>query len=150
MTRYRAAITVPLLIALAVLALAFSPAESHTEPIILPTPSATPTYPACTVEDGSGQALCTWDAHTMGNGQGTSVVSGDCAPAIMGKDASAECVLTHKQPSATETYQGAVTEWPSGPDLVAECMDEDKGMTIQEKKENGFSLIECFKAQRIE
>lgn len=147
----RKAATSALLILSAIIAYAFlATPESNGTAVFTPSPMATPTYPACIAEDGAGMALCTWDAHTMGNGQGTSVISGDCAPAIMGEAASAECVITHKQPSMTETYQGAITEWPSGPDLVAECIDENNGMNESEKAENGFSLIECFKAQRIE
>ena len=112
-----------------------------------PAPSSTTAYPACIAEDGAGQALCYWDAHTMGNGQGTSVVSGDCAPSLMGPITSAVCVKLHAMPSSTATYQGAITEWPAGPDLVAECMDENQGMTQKEREENGFSLLSCFNAQ---
>lgn len=148
---FRKAITTVSLIIAAIVALAWlTPAESNAPAVFIPAPSATPTYPACLTEDGAGQALCYWDAQSQGNGQGTSVLSGDCAPDIMGEAASAECVMTHAQPSVTETYQGAVTEWPNGADLVAECIDENRGMTNAEKAENGFSLIECFKAQRME
>ena len=28
--------------------------------------------PSCIEEDGSGQAVCLWDARTRGNGEGTS------------------------------------------------------------------------------
>lgn len=54
---------------------------------VLPTrasapPDVTPQLAACATEDGAGMALCWWDAHTRGNGRGTSVVSGDCAEDI--------------------------------------------------------------------
>lgn len=42
--------------------------------------------PECSVEDGNGVALCTWDG----------VISGDCAPDYVGGfDISKECVVKH-------------------------------------------------------
>lgn len=114
-----------------ILAYTHSPAESAPTAIILPT--ATPTYPACITEDGAGQALCWWDAQRQGNGEGTSVLSGDCAPSVMG-EASHVCVNLHARDSITITNEdGSMNTIPNGADLVAECTDEfDKGMERQE------------------
>ena len=57
-----------------------TPTPQATDPIPTPTPQATPQatptwhdgLPACTDEDGSGQASCYWDAQTRGNHQGHS------------------------------------------------------------------------------
>lgn len=42
---------------------------AHAATVVLPHGA-----PACQSEDGSGQRVCVWDAHTMGNGIGHSVV----------------------------------------------------------------------------
>lgn len=55
--------------------------------------------PACVTEDGAGMALCYWDADSRGNHLGTSVVSGDCAPDVMG-GRSALCVRLYNVPDA--------------------------------------------------
>lgn len=155
----RKAITTASLLIAAILALAWlTPSQSHTEPVFTPAPSATPSLPSCLTEDGAGMALCTWDAQTQGNGQGASVISGDCAPAVMDGDteaqrdaASVACRKLHVQPSTETTYaDGTVATWPNGADLVAECADENRGMTNEEKAENGFTLIGCFMAQMAE
>jgi hypothetical protein len=136
MIRKAATLILALVISLTV-ALYLSPSQTSTAPaILLPTPTAT--LPVCVTEDGAGMALCTWDAQTQGNGQGTSVVSGDCAPSVMG-EASALCVNLHSRASVTVPNEdGSSNTIPNGADLVGECTDEfDKGMERQE----------CIKAQ---
>lgn len=144
----RKAITSASLLIAALLALAWlSPVATPVTRVQTPAPVA-PSLPACITEDGAGMALCTWDAASQGNGKGRSVISGDCAPDIMGEAASAACVALHKAPSHTVTdVNGFESSWPTGADLVAECMDEDRAMTNEEKAENGFTILECFKAQ---
>lgn len=148
----RKALTTLSMLVLATLALiTFRPSESHVEPVFTPTPSASPTLPACAAEDGAGQALCYWDGATMGNGKGRAIISGDCAPEYVGGEtASAECVATHTMPSTKRTNaDGSVVTIPNGADLVAECNDINNQI-IQgiAKTEEGWSLIECYKAQR--
>lgn len=91
----------------------------------------TPTLPACVTEDGAGQALCTWDAQRQGNGQGTSVVSGDCAY----DDAMLRgiCASLHMRDSEIITYSdGSMNTIPNGVDLVGECQAEFKGDELRE------------------
>ena len=99
---------------------------------VQPAPSATPSYPPCVTEDGAGQALCWWDAQTQGNGMGTSVVSGDCAPSVVGEDTVNMCVVLHGMDSYTYEYQGATVTVPNGADLIGECLIDKADMTIQE------------------
>lgn len=120
------------LLVLGVVALASTP-ESNATAIALPTPTVTSTLPACVTEDGAGQALCWWDAAKQGNGQGTSVVSGDCAPSIMGQDTSALCVNLYSRQSETITNaDGGSNTIPNGADLVGECTMEFDGIELQE------------------
>lgn len=106
------------------------PAQMDVQPSTISTPTATPALPVCVVEDGSGQALCMWDADTMGNGEGMSVVSGDCALDITGnEDTQAVCVNVH--------HNGV-----KGSDGVQECNDERHS----QNGKNGWSLIECYRA----
>lgn len=149
----------PILLALVVLSLFTPTAQSNAEPIALPTPSATTpvvdtaphggySLPPCITEDGAGQALCMWDAQTMGNGMGTSVISGDCAPDYVGgEDVSALCVRLYAVPSSEHEYQGATITVPNGAELAQECAQEWNMMDDETAKAEGFTLEECFKAQ---
>lgn len=92
--------------------------------------------PMCTHEDGSGQALCMWDASEQGNGMGTDVIAGDCSIGTVGSvDASNACL----------------TLWSmdNGPVLVDECLsiewEASNDKTYRESLINdGWSLYECF------
>ena len=150
--RIAALLTVPAILALLALAV-FLPADSPATGPVLAAPSATtPSYPPCVTEDGAGQALCMWDAHTMGNGEGSSVLSGDCAPAYVGGyDVSAVCVALYAQPSSEHEYQGATITVPNGADLVGECLSIETSGRLNadvrnELNSEGWSLLECFKA----
>ncbi len=44
--------------------------------------------PECVTEAGEGQALCVWEAGNQGNGEGRTIISGDCAPSYVGDDAT--------------------------------------------------------------
>lgn len=127
----------------------FTPSQSHTEPVFTPTPTVSPTLPACVEEDGSGQALCYWDAQVQGNGLGTSVVSGDCAPDVVGGDkVSALCVKAYARKSHTITNDdGSMNTIPNGADLVRECGEYNSEMTYSEKLENGWTMENCIEAQ---
>ena len=145
----RRMIALPVLIVLAILAYAWlAPAQNDAKAVTVPTPTvSTPSLPPCLTEDGAGQALCYWDAATQGNGRGTSVVSGDCAPSVVGSEASPLCVRVHAMPSDERTNaDGSTDTIPNGADLVGECIEIDKEMTAQEKIEDGFSLYHCFNA----
>lgn len=123
-------VALPLLLMVVVLAV-FLPSERHADTVVLPTPSATPTLPACVTEDGAGQALCWWDAQAQGNGMGTSVVSGDCAPSVMG-EASDACVNLHARESREEVHaDGSINSIPNGADLIGECAEEWDGIELQ-------------------
>lgn len=43
--------------------------------IFSPPADAHAAVPACIYEDGSGQAICVWDAKHMGNGNGKSFIA---------------------------------------------------------------------------
>ena len=107
------------------------PAESHAEPTTPASPTVT--LPMCPSNDetGAGMALCMWDAGSMGNGEGTSMVSGDCA--LVGNALMELCIELH------DTQDGA--------DSVMECNDIqneiDNGIA---KREPGWDLENCFKA----
>lgn len=106
-----------------ILAYTHAPAESHATVVLLPTPSATPTYPACVTEDGAGQAVCWWDAQRQGNGLGESVLSGDCA--YEDERTRTLCINLHAQDSEIITNEdGSMNTIPNGVDLVGECQDE--------------------------
>jgi hypothetical protein len=93
----------------------------------------TPTLPSCPDEEGAGMALCWWDAQAQGNGKGTSVVSGDCAPSIMGDEASKACVILHSRESKIITNEsGSTSTIPNGADLVGECIQEQSEIAIAE------------------
>lgn len=145
----RRMITLPILITLAILAYAWlAPSESTPERITFPTPTAsTPSYPACTEEDGAGQALCYWDADTQGNGQGTDAVSGDCAD-VQGTAYLNSCLALHAKPShEVPNEDGSMRTVPNGVDLVGECNEINREMNQQDRIESGFNLGECYKAQ---
>ena len=117
------------------IALALSIPTSTTERFTnAPTQHApTVTLPMCDTEDGAGMALCWWDAQRQGNGQGTSVVSGDCAPSIMDEVTSQWCVLLHERPSLVmHNEDGSSNTIPNGADLIAECAQEFDGIELQE------------------
>ncbi len=92
--------------------------------------------PACTYEDGSGQALCMWDASEQGNGVGTDVIAGDCSIGTVGD---------------ARTSNACLTVWGSdnGPVLVDECLtieweaSNDKAYRESLVKD-GWNLYECF------
>lgn len=112
-------------------AIAMAPSATP-DSIIYTNPKPVHTMPACTTEDGAGMALCTWDAQKQGNGQGESVISGDCASSIMG-DASEVCVALHARASMTiPNSDGSSNTIPNGADLIAECAMEFKGTQLQE------------------
>lgn len=98
------------------------------------------TLPACRTEDGAGQALCWWDAKHRGNHKGRSVISGDCAPSVMGKAYVVRlCVKLHAQPATDTVYQGAKVHTPAGPALIDEC--------VHDSRTPGFAgMAECLKA----
>lgn len=142
------------LLALPALAYTHNPSESHATAIVLPTPTATMdapispvtealSLPTCAEEDGAGMALCYWDAQKQGNGMGTSVVSGDCAPDIMGAEASALCVNLHSRASVTvQNADGSSNTIPNGADLVGECLYDWDG-----EDSTKAELSDCIKAQ---
>lgn len=100
------------------------------------TPTATvPSLPSCTHEDGSGQALCVWDADTQGNGMGTDAVSGECA---IGTDAeNALCVKLWERNARTYDANGSMVGVADGRVLVSECTS---GMA-------DLPMMECIKAE---
>lgn len=141
----------PLLIILAIYALAAThPAkapESHVQASTSASPASPMGMPACTTEDGSGQALCYWDAKAQGNGMGESVVSGDCA-SVQGTTYMDDCIALHKRERIEVTNaDGSTNTVPNGADLVGECIEIDKEMNHTDRIESGFNLGECFKAQ---
>jgi hypothetical protein len=96
--------------------------------------------PICRTEDGAGQALCWWSASRQGNGKGRSVVSGDCAPAVVGASAVKACVKLHSQPAYSYRYQGATVRVPAGPALIDECVADSR-------TEGGKAYLRgCFEA----
>jgi hypothetical protein len=118
------------------------------------TPIATPTLPACEHEDGSGQALCMWDAQSMGNGLGTDAVSGECAVDSIGIDSestSALCVRVWEMDARTvQLSDGAFAEYPKGNELVGECSDIEweavKDKTVREElNADGWTMAECLR-----
>lgn len=114
-----------------------STTESAPTTVVLPTPSATPALPVCVTEDGAGQALCIWDGKVQGNGMGERIISGDCAPSVMG-NASEVCINLHSRPTITTMNEdGSMTVVVGGPDLIAECQAEF-GTVLE--------LQECVKA----
>ena len=133
---------------------------------IHPAPTATPisggiervahhtdTLPACEYEDGSGQALCYWDAQTSGNGVGTSVVAGDCSVGtVYTQDASDACLMLWDVPMRyTYLSDGAVSITSEGSVLVSDCLtiawegETDKAIRDELIRE-GWTITECFKA----
>ena len=85
----------------------------------------TPTLPTCTHEDGSGQALCTWDADTQGNGMGIDATSGECAVGNPGIDtdyASALCAKLWDRPEQVIAYNESEVWVADGKTLVRECL----------------------------
>lgn len=118
-----------------------------------PTMGTEQSLPLCETEDGAGMALCWWDADTMGNGEGTSVVSGDCAIDYTGSViASALCRELHEQASYTYASGEDTITVPNGIDLVGECNYElallqvETGNDRQIVFDDGFSVLECYKA----
>src|SRR3954465_3734714 len=92
--------------------------------------------PACESEDGTGQSLCYWDAASEGNGEGTSLISGDCAPSIVGGwDVASKCVILYGR--------------PDGQDAAMECMGVYNENEDSALKEMGWSFTECYKAMGI-
>ncbi len=130
-----------LAIVLGVLALGFIITlwPTHTTygaPVVLPTPTVT--LPACIHEDGSGQALCTWDASEQGNGVGTDAVAGDCSVGTVGDmDTSAWCMRLWDKDNGNEYVDDCLT--------IAFEASQNGAMRI-ELKNDGWNLAECFKA----
>jgi hypothetical protein len=99
------------------------------------TPMATPTYslPLCENEDGSGQPLCVWDATYQGDGEGNTIIAGDCSVDTVGDKATSDMCL-----KAYASHNGA--------ERVDECLTiEWEISTGEAKRENGWTLAECFK-----
>lgn len=98
-----------------------------------PIASAPVDLPECVGEDGAGMPLC------MYQGSYGPIVSGDCAPDIVGgSEASALCVELHSMPASTYTYQDAEITIPTGADRVSGCTDA---------RESTLSMIDCFRGQ---
>jgi hypothetical protein len=97
-----------------------------------------PAMQPCTYEDGSGQAVCYWDASEQGNGMGTDVIAGDCSLGTV---------------HTVGASNACITLWPTdnGPVLVGECLtieaeaNGDKAYR-QSLINDGWNLEECFKA----
>lgn len=118
-------------------AILLMPAQSHTPTVEpnAPIASAPVDLPKCVGEDGAGMALC------MYQGSYKPIVSGDCAPDIVGgNEASALCVQLHSMPASTYTYQDAEITIPTGADRVSECTDA---------RESEVSMIDCFRGQML-
>ncbi len=99
------------------------------------TPMATPTYslPLCENEDGSGQALCVWDAAYSGDGEGNTIIAGDCSTDTVGSEAISKVCL-----KAYAAHNGA--------ERVDECLTiEWEISTGEATRQNGWTLMECFK-----
>ena len=105
------------------------------EGLVSSAPMATPTYdiPLCENEDGSGQALCMWDAQYQGDGEGTDVVAGDCSVGtVYSQDASDVCLAV---------WYGS----PDGPAVVEECLTIAWQIEVGEiERGNGWTVRECF------
>lgn len=120
-----------------------------------PAIDSAPSLPMCTYEDGSGQALCMWDASELGNGEGTDVIAGDCSLGTVGSiEASNECLTLWAMGERT-TYlaDGAVSVTSKGSVLVDECLtiefEASQDKAIREALSNdGWNLTECFKAMQ--
>lgn len=93
------------------------------------------------MEDGNGVALCTWARH------GHSVVSGDCAPSIMGSDASTVCVELYAMPTYRYASGDGTIDVPDGPALIAECQQDTVRMT---KTERNASMLDCMSVWVVE
>lgn len=137
---------------------------------IHPAPTATPisgsiqrvghhtdTLPSCSREDGSGQALCMWDAQRQGNGMGTSVVAGACSlGTVHTEDASAACMrLWGMDVRITYGEDGSISETAKGSVLVADCLDIEWQATMDNEMRNelnndGWNLFECFDAHIVQ
>jgi hypothetical protein len=109
--------------------------------------------PACTYEDGSGQALCMWDASEQGNGMGTDVIAGDCSIGTVGTYEASNACLTLWGMDVRFSYgqDGSISETHKGSELVDDCLtieweaSNDKAIREQLNSE-GWNLAECFKA----
>lgn len=118
-----------------------------------PARDSAPSLPMCTYEDGSGQALCMWDASELGNGMGTDVIAGDCSIGTVGSiEASNECLTLWAMGERT-TYlaNGAVSVTSEGSVLVDDCLtiefEASQDEAIRELLiSEGWNLTECFKA----
>jgi hypothetical protein len=134
------------------------PSSPVAAPVVLPTIPAM-SLPACHSEDGSGQALCWWDASEQGNGMGMDAVSGECAVGSVGitdEAVSALCAQVWSVPAYTREVgnNGATDSW-DGPGMVHECTDiEQQAMqdeSIRESLNNdGWNITECFEAMLSE
>lgn len=118
-----------------------------------PATDSAPSLPLCTHEDGSGQALCMWDASEQGNGMGTDVIAGDCSIGTVGSAEASNACLTLWEMDVRISYgmDGAYSETAKGSVLVADCLDIEYEATISEWVRNslnneGWNLTECFKA----
>lgn len=78
--------------------------------------------PLCATEAGEGQALCVWEAGTQGNGEGTTIISGDCAPTYVGDDATMRMCMSLY---GMHDYSGSD---------VQDCNDEYIPDTVELKK----------------
>lgn len=75
--------------------------------------------PLCATEAGEGQALCVWEAGNQGNGEGRTIISGDCAPSYVGDDATMRMCISLYEMSQYD---------------VQECNDEFIPNTVELKK----------------
>lgn len=150
----RIASTLVLLFALATTLVMATPTDTNQAMTLVSHP-VQDSLPTCETEDGAGMALCWWDAQTMGNGMGTSVVSGDCAPDYVGgMDISALCVKLHHQSAQTYVYDDGVRTI-TGADEVASCIEIHEEAIGDERladelKAQGWDLAHCFEAMIVE
>lgn len=112
--------------------------ERIATPVAVTTTAPIATLPPCEYEDGSGQALCVWDADTMGNGMGMDAIGGECVMGSVGIDSESVSAL-------------CVKLWSIDSDSVQECTDiefEASQSKAMRKALNvkGWNVSECFKA----
>jgi hypothetical protein len=108
------------------------------------TPSTAPSYPVCATEEGAGQALCTWDGSAQGNGQGESILSGDCA--YNEERTRTLCINLYARDSREAiNSDGSINSIPNGADLVRECQ-----MELQDRNNwTESQMRNCFNAQLL-
>lgn len=112
-----------------------TPMADAAMPTALLSAAPVPSYslPLCTNEDGSGQALCMWDAAHQGDGEGMDVIAGDCSVGtVYSQDASDVCMAV---------WYGS----PDGPEIVEECLTIAWQIEVGEvERQDGWTVRECF------